>query len=100
MIDYKFEMDGLVKGLLEQDCMVHNREAVNAVIMSYQAMKHDQQKVEEVYKPKGEWESYIKLREVYYKTLQSGNIYESEKVLSNFWRNALSAIVKQYTTFD
>lgn len=98
-MESSFEISDLIRGLAEQGCQVHSRKAVETVINSYQIMKRDQVEVEDIYKPKGEWDSYIKQREDYYSVFLSDEVNDSEETLLNFWRNGLSAIVKQYASF-
>jgi hypothetical protein len=92
----------LEQGLANRPCnmsTVQHREIVKRVMKMYQACKRDQPQAAAPYQPGGEWANYLAERMSFYDALQAGDLGRSEHDLSNFWRNPLGMIVKEYANF-
>jgi len=76
------------------------KQILSRISKMYQKLKQDDKKVDELYSAGGEWKRYIAERQSFYDSLLEGDIEEAYKTLSNFWRNSLSPIVKEYAKYD
>ncbi len=75
-------------------------EIIARICKMYQRLKADDQNINPLYKAGGEWDNYINERKTFYDDLLNDNIEGAHKILSNFWRNKLGPIVKEYAKFE
>ncbi|MFZ6011473.1 MAG: putative sugar O-methyltransferase [Bacteroidota bacterium] len=60
----------------------------------------EQQKSRKEFRPAGEWLDYNNEKSFLYGALANGHHEEASSLLSNFWRNKLGLIVKEYAKFE
>ncbi len=89
--------DGLVD---RPEANTDKLQIMKRISKMYQKLKADDQSVNELYKPGGEWDHYIAERQFFYNDLLEGNYEEAHAILANFWRNILGPIVKEYAKYE
>lgn len=93
-IDLTFLTKGLSSAAPEP---LPNHEAVcRRLCVFYAAMKQDQPYQPPLYLPEGEWRTYHEEKQAIYKAWLQCDMPVVLESLSNFWRNELGSIVKQY----
>jgi len=90
---------GLEQRPMAIDAASH-RAIVQRVAAMYQAAMRDLPAASEPYQPGGEWAAYLAERQHFYDHLLAGRIESAGEMLSNFWRNELGPIVKEYARYD
>jgi hypothetical protein len=75
-------------------------EILKRISKMYQRLKADSKNINELYVAGGEWDNYIAERHSFYNDLLEDNYDRIYETLSNFWRNDLSPIVKEYAKYD
>ncbi len=94
-----FTVKDLCNGLSDQPFLKNNLRAAEIISNSYRKMKEAQKYIDPIYLPGGEWDKYIEIRKDSYDAILSSP-EDASSVLSNFWRNSLGSIVKQYAAYD
>ena len=103
--EYESYLDeaALLRGLQDHPDYISDAEmlVVSAQLCDfYQDMKREQPVQSEVYLPGGEWAAYLQEQEHLYRPLLAGDQVGTISLLRNFWRNGLSPLVKQYSTYS
>lgn len=99
LVSADFLSQGLKERPNELDEGFH-RQVVKRVIRMYQAMKRDQKQADPVYQPGGEWAEYLRERQEFHDRMLAGDVGYCLGKLTNFWRNELGPIVKEYARYD
>jgi len=73
---------------------------ISRISKMYQKLKQDDSSINSLYKAGGEWDHYIAERQSFYDDLLNDNHDAAHKILSNFWRNKLGPIVKEYAKYE
>ncbi len=91
----------LEKGLIERpEADTDKLEIIKRLCKMYQKLKKDDQGIDALYQAGGEWDHYINDRKFFYNALLEDNYSEAHAALSNFWRNLLGPIVKEYAKYE
>ncbi len=91
----------LEKGIVDRpETTRDKREIVIRISKMYQQLKKDDQHINPLYQAGGEWNHYIAERQFFYDDLLKDNYDGALSTLSNFWRNLLGPIVKEYAKYS
>lgn len=91
----------LEQGLIDRpEDNLDKTEIIARISKMYQQLKKDDKDINELYKAGGEWDHYISERQSFYDDLLNENHDGAIEILSNFWRNKLGPIVKEYAKYE
>lgn len=76
------------------DALLKRIQAFYRSIKTHQAAQH------EIYQPAGEWREHVQHRMPHYQAFYEDSTDALDDLLSNFWRNELGVLVKQYAGYQ
>jgi hypothetical protein len=101
--DY-YNLSALEAGLRYNKVTLNNShddtQLLKRIQQFYLSIKSCQKQQPEIYQPAGEWSEHLKQRMQCYQAFYENTTDKLGQLLSNFWRNELGVLVKQYAGFQ
>ena len=98
-----YDVNALEKGLSSHSPNEENEanhlKNLKQIQEFYLSLKEDQMYQPEVYQPAGEWREHVEQRAQHYHAFFDTTTDRLSSLLSNFWRNELGVLVKQYASY-
>lgn len=99
-----YDINALEAGLKTQSAAAENdsdnQQLLKRLQKFYLSNKEYQQHQLEIYQPAGEWREHVNHRMPHYQAFYNETTDELNELLSNFWRNELGVLVKQYASYE
>lgn len=91
---------GLVPKTPKTENDPENQRLLKKLQHFYLSGKAYQRHQPEIYLPSGEWREHVNHRMPFYQAFSEGSTDNLDALLSNFWRNELGVLVKQYAGYQ